>query len=181
MSLLVVDKSSTAVPLDLTIEQEAIGGVTGKSPTVALRDATTITSYLDWADNTFKTFGWTLKDAPMTEVGDGHYQRSLSLPPLSPLATAGSVYAAQYHVDDGADVKGVALDIVIVEEQNTDMSLIRKSITNRMEEFPGNPGHLILFDDDGFTQLKNWELRDAAGGAVVATVGTPAKRAASTI
>jgi len=181
MSVLIVDKSSTSVPLDLTIEQEAVGGVTGKSPTVALRDATTLNSYLDWADNTFKLVGWTLKNAPLTEVEDGHYQRSLNLAILSPAADAGSVYAAQYHVDDGADVKGVALDIVIAEEQNTDLSLIRKSITNRMEEFPGNPGHLILFDDDGFTQLKNWELRDATGGGVVATVGSPAKRAASTI
>jgi hypothetical protein len=40
---------------------------------------------------------------------------------------------------------------------------------------------MILFDDDNATPIARWELTDAAGGGIVATVGSPARRAKSSI
>ncbi len=182
MSVALVTAPDLTVPLELTIEKEGVGGVAGKVPTVRVRDGATTNSFLDWGDNAFKTAGWTQVDRPLTEVGSGHYTELLDLSALG--AVVGNIFIAQYAVNDGADVVGDAHDVILVGEQASadfaqallDISLIRKSITNRMEEFPGTPGTLILWDDDGVTPLLQWQIRDAAGGGVVATVGCPAKR-----
>jgi hypothetical protein len=186
MSVAMVVAADAIVPLELTIEQEGVGGITGKAPTVRLREASTPDYYLDWADNLFKTSGWTQLDAPLTEASRGHYSRSLSMAAVS--ATLGNIFSAEYHVDDGGDVKGDDADIIIVGQDGlisfvgleADVKLIRQSITNRMEEFPGTPGHLILWDDDGVTPRMAWTLRDAAGNGIVATAGAPAKRSVGT-
>lgn len=186
MSTAFVVAANAVVPLELTIEQEGQGGIEGKSPTVRLREATTLDYYLDWADNLFKTSGWTQRDAPLSEVGRGHYSRTLSLAAIG--AVLGNLFAAEYHVDDGGDVKGDDADIIVIGEDKlisfatleADTKLIRQSITNRMEDFPGTPGRLILWEDDGVTPRMEWQIRDAAGNGVVATVGTPAKRSAGT-
>ena len=171
-----VDKALTSVPLFLTIEREGVGGVTGQSPTVALRDATTLNRYLDFADDTFKTSGWTTKYAALDEIERGHYQKAIdpSALPIEPL----DVLVAEYHVDDGSDVVGDASDLLIVVQIQESVWFARKAITNRMEEFAGSPGQLILWDDDGVTPLMSWQLRDGTGGAVQLAVGAPAKRSA---
>lgn len=56
------------------------------------------------------------------------------------------------------------------------VTLMRKALTNRIEESPGNPGQLTLFDDDGTTVLERWDIRDAYGNGVTSTPGAPAKR-----
>jgi len=173
-----VDKATTSLPLFLTVNRAGAGGITGLSPTVAVRDASTLNSYLDFNDGTFKTSGWTTKYAALSEVERGHYQRSLDVSALP--VSAFDVLMAEYHVDNGADVVGDASDVLIVVEFEGDLKLVRQSITNRMEEFPGNPGQLVLWDDDGITPLKTWQLRDSTGGGIVATVGSPAKRSAAT-
>lgn len=111
----------TSVPLILTIEKEGVGGVTGKSPTVALRNAAGTTSYLDWNDNTFKTSGWTTKYASMTEVERGHYQRILNSSLVSAIV-AGFKVAAEYHVDDGSGTIGDALDVILFVEEIHDVA-----------------------------------------------------------
>ncbi len=181
MSTALVVAADAIVPLELTIEQEGVGGVVGKSPTVRLRDATTLDSYLDWDDSTFKTSGWVQQDAVLPEVGQGHYSLDLDLEDVG--AVLGNVFAAEFHVDDGGDVKGDDSDIILVGigsfvPLSADVKLVRQSLTNRMEEFPGTPGRLILWDDDGVTPKMEWQLRDAAGNGVVATVGAPSKRSA---
>ena len=186
MSVALVTSPDMTVPLELTIEQEGVGGVVGKTPTVRIRDGATTDSFLDWNDNTFKLAGWAELDRPLSEVGNGHYSELLDLGALG--AVVGNVFIAQYNVNDGGDVIGDAHDVILVGEQAQadfaqallDVSLIRKSITNRMEQFPGTPGTLILWDDDGVTPLLQWQVRDAAGNGVVATVGCPAKRSVST-
>jgi hypothetical protein len=175
---ILVQNTETAAPLDLTIEKEGVGGVTGKLPTVAIRDGATINSYLDFNDDTFKIAGWTTKYSSMAEVERGHYQKTFDVAALT--LTGGDILVAEYHVDDGADVIGDALDIVIIASEASDISLLRKQITNRLESSSGNPGTLILYDDDGTTPLKTWELRDEGSGPVFATVGAPAKRGAAT-
>lgn len=176
---ILAEKADTDLPLDLTIEKEGVGGVTGKSPTVALRKGSTTNSYLDWADNTFKIAGWTTKYASMTEIERGHYQRALNLSVLGSSVKAGDVLLAEYHVNDGAGVIGDAQDVIMVVAQTTDMSVIRKAVTNRQEELPGTPGRIILYDDDGTTKILEQELRDNAGGGIMAAVAVPAKRTAN--
>jgi hypothetical protein len=178
MSVAILVKSDdSAVPLDLTIDKEGVGGVTGKAPTVAIRDASTTTSYLDFNDNIFKTVGWTTKYSSMVEVERGHYQKTFNVSVLS--LSEGDILVAEYHVDDGADVIGDALDIVVITSQTADLSLLRKQITNRLESASGNPGTLTLYNDDGSTPFKTWELRDETGGAVLPSVGSPARRGAA--
>lgn len=171
--------SSSSVPLELTIEKEGTGGITGQAPTVALRDGATIDSYLDWSDETFKTAGWTLKFAGLTEVGRGHYQRIFNPASVTGLQ-AGATLVAEYHVDNGGDVRGDAHDIILMVRTSQDVTLLRKALTNRVEESPGTPGQLVLFDDDDATQLLNWKLRDANGNGIVSTVGAPSRRAKAT-
>jgi hypothetical protein len=186
MSVALVTAPDATIPLELTIEQEGVGGVTGQLPSVRIRDASTTNSFLDWNDNTFKTVGWTELDHLLNEVGDGHYTEVLSLSAIN--AVVGNIFVAQYTLNGGGFLVGDAHDVILVGQQAlaamaqavADVSLIRKSVTNRMEEFPGTPGTLILWDDDGTTPLIQWTLRDAAGGGVVATVGCPAKRSAAT-
>lgn len=185
MSVSLVSAPDMTVPLELTISQEGVGGVLGQDAFVRVRDGSTTNSFLDWADNTFKTVGWAERDRLLDEVGGGHYTTQLSLADIG--AVVGNVFIAQYTVDDGGDVVGDAHDVVLVGLQAltdmaallADVSLLRKLYTNRQEQFPGNPGRLILWDDDGVTPLLEWELRDAAGNGIVSNVGCPAKRSAA--
>ncbi len=191
MSVAIAASTDVIVPLELTVEQEGVGGVTGltggSAPLVRVRDATTINSYLDFDDNTFLTSGWTQQDQALTEVGGGHYTHALNLALILSL-TVGNMLVAEYRVDDGGDIKGIDHDIIIIGISTlgdlgaigANLELLRKSVTNRIEEFPGNPGTLILWDDDSITPLLTWELRDAAGNGIVATVGAPAKRTKAT-
>jgi hypothetical protein len=186
MSTAIVVAADAVVPLDLTIEQEGSGGVIGQNPTARLRDGTTTNRYWDWATDTFKTSGWVQRDVTLLEVGRGHYTEHLHLATIG--AVLGSIFIVEYHVDDGGDVIGDDSDVIVIGADGlisfvaltADVKLIRQSITNRMEEFPGTPGRLILWEDDGVTPRMQWDLRDAAGNGVVATVGAPAKRSVGT-
>lgn len=176
MGAITVEAADT-IPLTLTVTKAGVGGVTGLSPVVALRDAQTFNSYLDWADSTFKTSGWTTKEAALSEVGGGHYERHLDLSSIG--AASGNIYTAEYKVDS-ADVKGVDADNIFVVSQRDDLVLLRKMVTNRIWEIAGNPGQLVLFDDDGVTPLKTWQLRDGTGGGTQLAIGSPARRSAAT-
>ena len=60
------------------------------------------------------------------------------------------------------------------------MALLGKLQRNRLEEAPGNPGTLVLYDDDDVTPILTWQLRDGLGGAVVSSPGSPARRTKAT-
>ena len=177
-----VAPAETALPLELNVSELGVGGLTGLSPTVAVRNisAGTPARYLDWSDGTFKTSGWTTKYSVLSEVERGTYQRTLNVAALS--LAAGTKLSAEYHVD--TVVAGLGDDAEVFElvapVSSADTVLLRKGLTNRMEETPGNPGQITLYDDDGTTPLLRWPLRDVSGGAVTATAGTPARRGAGT-
>lgn len=177
MSAIPADITATSVPLNLTVSG-TLGGITGLAPTVAVRNGATLDSYLDWDDDTFKTSGWVTKNALMSEVGGGHYQRSLSMVDIG--AASGSYYVAEYNVDDGGSVKGADEDVIAVTSLVSDLTLLRRLAFNRLEETPGNPGSLILYADDATTPLKTWSTRDYTGGATVGELGAPARRSAAT-
>lgn len=104
--------TETAFPFTLTIEEEGVGGVIGKAPTVAVRDGATVDSYLDFGDGTFKTSGWATKFASMTDLGTGTYQRVLNV--TTTAIAVGMFLVAEYAVDDGVDVVGVEHDVISV-------------------------------------------------------------------
>lgn len=173
-----INQAQTAVPLFLTLTRAGAGGITGKSPTVALRDGSTLDSYLDFNDSTFKTVGWTTKYETLDEIERGHYQKSIDISALG--LSANDVLVAEYHVDDSGDVVGDAADLLLIAEFEGNLKIVRQSVTNRMETIAGSPGLLKLYDDAGINVIATWTLKDSADGGIIATVGTPAKRGAKT-
>lgn len=121
MSFCLVEQASSQVPLVLTVDQEGVGGVTGLSPTVALRDATTLNSYLDFADGTFKTGAWTTKYQSLSEVERGHYQLLFDAGAVGAIA-AGTILAAEYRVDNGAAIIGDDHDLLYFVENLNDLA-----------------------------------------------------------
>jgi hypothetical protein len=176
MSDLLVEVTNDAVPMVVTLIKD--GALTGASPTVALRDGATTNSYLDWSDFTFKTSGWTEQFAPLGEIGNGQYQYVLDLTAVLGL-TAGRALVAEYAVVDGGST-WTGHDVFLLIDTGATSALLRKLATNRLEEAPGNPGSITLYDDDGVTSLLVWHLRDASGGAIVSSVGAPARRSQAT-
>lgn len=61
---ILVERDEADVPLELLHP----AGTTGLSPVVAIRDGDTNNSWLDFNDNTFKTVGWTTRQAALTEI-----------------------------------------------------------------------------------------------------------------
>lgn len=110
--LIIAESTDTQVALALVIDQEGVGGVTGLSPTVAIRESTTTDSYFDFNDSTFKTSGWTTKYQAMVDVERGHYSFVLNLPTLTP--ALGETYILEYHVDDGGSIVGDDSDKLLV-------------------------------------------------------------------
>lgn len=71
-------------------------------------------------------------------------------------------------------------DLDISAETNIDLTggtlnLLRKGLTNRLDLVAGNPGKLILRDDDDSTLL-TWDEFNALGGAIVIGLNAPARR-----
>lgn len=110
------EASDPAVPLNLTVNFGTSGGVAGLTAVVALRDGATTDSYLDFADNTFKTSGWTQRQAPATEVdpilSPGVYQYVLNLAAIN--AVVGTRYVVEWDVT-GAYEANASEDILAVK------------------------------------------------------------------
>lgn len=169
-------KSAAAAPLSLLITEDG-AGVDTLAPTVALRDTAT-GAYFDFADGVFKTAGWSLRNAPMSDLGRGHYERALALA-TTPALAPGMLLVAEFRADhDGRE--GDDAELIAISGAEDAVALLRKLATNRLEESAGDPGSLRLFDDDGTTILKTWLLRDENGGPVASSPGAPARRGAAT-
>lgn len=116
MSLeLQTERTETALPLTLAITQPGSGGLTGQSPTVRIRNGETDDSYLDFADNTFKTAGWTTQDAALDEIGDGFYLLTGGLNVAAfeaSIPTVNHLYA-EYEVPG----IGVDIDVILLREK----------------------------------------------------------------
>lgn len=98
--MLIYEKQNPAAPLVLTLEGEDVGGIVGQTPTIAVRDATTLDSYLDFGDFTFKSSAWTTKYQPLTEVEAGDYTYWLNLNAMG-VISIGDVMSIEYYFDDG--------------------------------------------------------------------------------
>ena len=161
-------------PIPLAVNKN--GAVTGLTPTVRVRDGTTLDSYLDWDDDTFKTSGWTLQDGPMTETSPGQYTRNLDTSLLT--LTSGQVLVLEFDVT-GA-VTGIDADSLTIEGLFASVETVRKIVDNRLE-VDLTAQELVLFDDDGTTPLKRWPLETDAAEPVTTVVGVQTKRKVSVI
>jgi hypothetical protein len=176
------------LPLSLTVTRSRGGGVTGLTPTVAVRRASAAGAppYLDWADLSFKTAGWTLRVATLAEVSaalaPGVYQRLLDLSLVAGLV-GGEVLVAEFAVANGSDIDVVTHDAFLLrlaQQQVDDLAFLRKHANNRLEEAPGTPGTLVLYDDDDVTPLRTWNLRDYQGNGTAGASGSPSRRSRGT-
>lgn len=168
-----LEKSLTAYPLSLFVVENGVG-VTGLSCTVALRNATTTDSYLDFSDGTFKTSGWTLQFAPLTEIGTGRYHRLLNAFTTTGLVE-GMILAAEY-----SDGTNATMELLQVTKLQAQVTLLRKVHTNRVVETPGDPGAAVVFDDDDATPVLTYATSDSDGDAVTSPSGSPARRTKAT-
>ncbi len=181
-----VVRPTDEVPLTLQIVRGGggVGDLTGPdAPLVRMREARTTNSYLDFTDHVFRTSGHVEREAVLLPSGSpGYYHRLLD---LSLIAGADeSVYVVEFSAGGGS-----AHDVFVVSESLSerlsgiadDASLVRKAITNRQEEYPGTPGRIVLFDDDGLTKIVEQELRDTAGGGIAAAAAVPARRGGNTL
>jgi hypothetical protein len=172
-----VEATLTAYPLELVVDRLNQGGIAGVAPTVAIRLLPTTNSYLDWTTNTFKTAGWGVQFQPMADLGGGLYQQLLSIVALAqPL---GTLLSAEYAFS-GPQGAGIDQEVLRVSSARADALLVRKYHTNRLAEASGNPGSLVLYDDDSATPIKTHQLSDESGGAVNPAFGTPARRSVGT-
>lgn len=167
------DVASTSVPLPFLVTLNGVGQ-TGQAPTVALRRASGLNSYLDWSDNTFKTSGWTTKYATMSEVERGHYQKTVSMVAIA--AAAGDYFSVEYHVDNGSTVVGDENDTLRVTAVASEVTMVRQLGYNKLILTPGLPGILDLYNDAGTLIIKTANLYDYLGGAIVGAAGAPTTR-----
>jgi len=151
--------------------------VTGLAPTVALRRGETVGHYLDWADLTFKTSGWTTKKLPLTEVGGGFYAVlvGLNLSTITNLPITTTLLAAEYEVT-GA-VEAIALDVITLQDDTARISELLACSKNRLEiDFTAQ--ELVLYADDGTTVAQRWPLESNGGEDVATQFGVQTKRKA---
>lgn len=172
----VFSKSLAVAPLSLSVTEDG-AGIEGLAPTVALRDVAT-GAYFDFADASFKSSGWGTRDASLTELGRGRYERPIALASI-PALLPGQLLSAEFRADYGGR-SGDAFELLEISATDDAVLLLRKLATNRLEETSGSPGVLRLFDDDDTTVLKTWELRDENGGPIAASAGAPSRRGAAT-
>jgi hypothetical protein len=177
MATLEADYDDTTFPLELVVNLIGSGGVPGLACTVAVRLSPTTDFYLDWTTNTFKNAAWGLKDKPMVDIGNGVYQVILNVSALgfTPLTGLPQKIIPEY-TSTGVGTSGLTSDTVFVSELRPDAETSRQYQSNRLEAIGGLPGTLTLYEDDGVTVKSTQNLLDFAGGAVVNTPGTPAKR-----
>lgn len=90
------------------------GPLTGATAVVAIRDADTNDSYLDFSDNTFKTAGFTTRQAALLEGNVGVYTLSggLDLSVITNLPAATDQLIAEYEVTAPAAATGIVMDLI---------------------------------------------------------------------
>ena len=175
-------RDEVELPLSLSITA-ASGPIVGATAVVAVRDGNTDDSYLDFADDTFKTAGHTTRQAPLADIGGGFYALTggLDVDAITNLPAATEILIAEFEVTAPAKARGVSLDEILIDGfvddlndlsqaeilsdatpfAGADIETIRKIETNRWRIDTG-ANTLTFFDDDGTTPLFVFDLLDAA-------------------
>lgn len=164
---IIAERDEPALLLELLVNQN--GGVTGLTGVVALRRGDTDDSYLDFVDGTFKTAGWTTRQAALTEISavnaPGKYVRRVDLSPgaATPITIPASTdfLVAEYSVT-GSFV-GVAQDIIV-------LVAAVKDIADYLETSGPNPHGAGAWD--AVSAITPQAVRDAM--KLAPTAGAPA-------
>jgi len=86
----------------LSVEAQLTNGRTGATALVAIREADTTNSWLDFDDNTFKTAGWTTRQEAMPQVSaglsPGLYRLPVDITAMIPARVAGDELIAEVDV-----------------------------------------------------------------------------------
>ena len=110
-------RTETELPLSLSVTRSD-GPVAGATAVVAVRDGNTDDSYLDFADDTFKTAGHTTRQAALADIGGGFYALTggLDVAAITNLPAATEILLAEYEVTAPANAVGVAgPDVILLE------------------------------------------------------------------
>lgn len=113
-----VEITSTKLPLNVLVDN----GRTGLTGLVAIRDTSTGgTRYLDFDDLTFKAFGWTTRQASLSEVSPAnapglyHLPAGVDLTSVTNLPTAGAELIAEYDLQGfSPNFQGYAMDSYVL-------------------------------------------------------------------
>jgi hypothetical protein len=174
-----VEPTDTAFPLSLDVNRSGSGGVAGLTPLVALRRVSD-SLYLDFTDGVFKASGWTTRQAALAAVGSapGHYERALNVAALA--LPAGAKYTAEFHVENGTDIKTDVTELLVISDVRAQVTRVRQSVTNRSEVNLSDLSRSTLdtYQDDGTTLLARQTITDGDGRPVLPAIGTPAHRGA---
>jgi trimeric autotransporter adhesin len=115
------ERTDTNVPITLQVDKN--GGVTGLTSVVQIRDGATTNSYLDFNDDTFKTAGWTTKQASLADIGDGVYVLSggLDVSAITNLPAGTHHLFAEFDVTGSVD--GNAVDVILLRNHVYDVAI----------------------------------------------------------
>lgn len=121
MTQRLVELTNTVV----SIEAQLNNGRTGATALVAIREADTTNSWLDFNDNTFKTVGWTTRQQTMAEVSAGNtpglYRTTIDITALLPARVAGDRLVAEFDVSASGpnlQVNGIEKIALVTELDN---------------------------------------------------------------
>lgn len=121
--------------------------------------------FFDFSDSFFKSSGHGQIQIALTEEGNGWYGRSFSAQGLGdPLP--GDRYEFTVYFQNIVEVETLEFHR---------QEYVRKILDNRLELLPVL-NKQVLYDDDGTTILREWEILDSAGGSIEPFEGVPFKR-----
>ena len=123
MTALIYESTETSVPVDISVSELSLGGVTGLSPVWRFR-RNPDGWYLDHNDGTFKSSGWTQKEKTLTEnpAHNGFYSDILSAVGLG--LQNGFIGIIEF--ENTGDEAFVSNDIVLIRNKGQGLPWIRR-------------------------------------------------------
>lgn len=166
-------RDSSEVPLTLSVTKD--GGVAGLTVKVAIRDGATDDSYLDFADDTFKTSGHTTREATLTDISGGFYALTggLDVSAITNLPAATFLLVAEYEVS-GAE-QGVANDVIVLTQTEENIEFLVSTFLHRLR-VNIDTQKLELFNLAGTAIIQSWPLTTKGGELVSTQFGVQVER-----
>lgn len=181
-------RTATNLPLALNVSRAGVGGVTGLSCRVSIRNAATASSYLDFADMTFRSSSWTQKESSLADIGNGTYQlASLNVSAITNLPAEPCNLLAEYRVLDASSLS-TAIDVIqvddAIDEIRADSNALAASITELLRIAKNKLvvnltlQRLELYNDAGTVVIQHWPLLTNGGENVQTQFGMQTVRGA---
>lgn len=169
-------RTTTNLPIALNVSQGGVGGVAGLSCRVSIRHAATTSSYLDFADMTFKASAWSQKEHALSDLGNGTYQlQTLNISAITNLPPEPCDLVAEYRIITPGS-ESTAIDVIQIDdadfEVRSDINALAADITTLLRI---NKNKLVvnialqrleLYNDAGTTVIMHWPLATNGGEPV---------------